>query len=750
MALTWITYEAAAAELAWRRLKRSVSRAALISVTPPVGGRARRHHSQQNPTQGPQVESATPGGMAAPVRSSSGWKLLLLVALWQQPAAGSGVFQLQLQEFANERGVLASGRPCEPGCRTFFRVCLKHFQAVLSPGPCTFGSVSTPVLGTNSFAVGDDSSGGGRNPLQLPFNFTWPGTFSLIIEAWHAPGDDLRPEALPPDALISKISIQGSLPVGENWLPEEQTSTLTKLRYSYRVICSDNYYGESCSRLCKKRNDHFGHYVCQSDGSLSCLPGWTGEYCEQPICLSGCHEQNGYCSKPAECLCRPGWQGRLCNECIPHNGCRHGTCSTPWQCTCNEGWGGLFCDQDLNYCTHHSPCKNGATCSNSGQRSYTCTCRPGYTGIDCELELSKCDSNPCRNGGSCKDQEDGYHCLCPPGYYGLHCEHSTLTCADSPCFNGGSCRERIQGASYACECPPNFTGSNCEKKVDRCTSNPCANGGQCLNRGTSRTCRCRPGFTGILCELHISDCTRNPCAHGGTCHDLENGIVCTCPAGFSGMRCEVRMPVRPSDACVSGPCFNGATCYTGLSPDSFVCNCPYGFVGSRCEFPVGLPPSFPWVAVSLGVGLVVVLVLLGMVAVAVRQMRLRRPDDDRREAMNNLSDFQKDNLIPATQLKNTNQKKELEVDCGLDKSNCGKQQNHTLDYNLAPGPLGRGTIPGKYPHSDKSLGEKVPLRLHSEKPECRISAICSPRESMYQSVCLISEERNECVIATEV
>lgn len=131
---------------------------------------------------------------------------------------------------------------------------------------------------------------------------------------------------------------------------------------------------------------------------------------------------------------------------------------------------------DLNYCTHHSPCKNGATCSNSGQRSYTCTCRPGYTGVDCELELSECDSNPCRNGGSCKDQEDGYRCLCPPGYYGLHCEHSTLSCADSPCFNGGSCRERNQGASYACECPPNFMGSNCEKKVDRCTSNPCANG----------------------------------------------------------------------------------------------------------------------------------------------------------------------------------------------------------------------------------------------------------------------------------
>ena len=88
-------------------------------------------------------------------------------------------------------------------------------------------------------------------------------------------------EALPPDALISKIAIQGSLAVGQNWLLDEQTSPLTRLRYSYRVICSDNYYGDSCSRLCKKRNDHFGHYVCQPDGSLSCLPGWTGEYCEQ-------------------------------------------------------------------------------------------------------------------------------------------------------------------------------------------------------------------------------------------------------------------------------------------------------------------------------------------------------------------------------------------------------------------------------------------------------------------------------------
>lgn len=56
---------------------------------------------------------------------------------------------------------------------------------------------------------------------------------------------------------------------------------------------------------------------------------------------------------------------------------------------------------DLNYCTHHKPCRNGATCTNTGQGSYTCSCRPGYTGANCELEVDECAPSPCRNGGSC-------------------------------------------------------------------------------------------------------------------------------------------------------------------------------------------------------------------------------------------------------------------------------------------------------------------------------------------------------------
>lgn len=123
--------------------------------------------------------------------------------------------------------------------------------------------------------------------------------------------------------------------------------------------------------------------------------------------------------------CREGWQGLFCDVCKLHPSCKHGTCKEPYQCTCKEGWGGIFCDQgahtaskldvpvlfrlsitsplsiDLNYCTNHKPCANGATCLNTGEGSYTCTCLPGFTGVNCDSEVKECDSEPCLNGGRC-------------------------------------------------------------------------------------------------------------------------------------------------------------------------------------------------------------------------------------------------------------------------------------------------------------------------------------------------------------
>lgn len=183
---------------------------------------------------------------------------------------------------------------------------------------------------------------------------------------------------------------------------------------------------------------------------------------------------------------------------------------------------------DLNYCTHHKPCMNGATCSNTGQGSYTCSCRPGFTGASCETQVNECAGNPCRNGGSCtvssglrrkaaavlppsdltqcqkrlpkkckqlrfsnscqilmagpnisqlssQDLENTYKCTCPHGFYGNNCELSAMTCADGPCSNGGRCTDNPDGG-YFCQCPTGYAGFNCEKKIDHCSSSPCSNG----------------------------------------------------------------------------------------------------------------------------------------------------------------------------------------------------------------------------------------------------------------------------------
>lgn len=39
---------------------------------------------------------------------------------------------------------------------------------------------------------------------------------------------------------------------------------------------------------------------------------------------------------------------------------------------------------------------------------------------------SPCLSNPCQNGGTCVDADEGYVCECPEGFMGLDCRESML------------------------------------------------------------------------------------------------------------------------------------------------------------------------------------------------------------------------------------------------------------------------------------------------------------------------------------
>lgn len=112
-----------------------------------------------------------------------------------------GYFELQLSALRNANGELLSGACCDGDgrttraggcgrdeCDTYVRVCLKEYQAKVTPtGPCSYGHGATPVLGGNSFylppagAAGDRVRGraradGDQHPglVVIPFQFAWP------------------------------------------------------------------------------------------------------------------------------------------------------------------------------------------------------------------------------------------------------------------------------------------------------------------------------------------------------------------------------------------------------------------------------------------------------------------------------------------------------------------------------------------------------------------------------------------------
>ncbi|XP_055449110.1 protein jagged-2 isoform X1 [Psammomys obesus] len=532
--------------------------------------------------------------------------LLLLLILCVQAARPMGYFELQLSALRNVNGELLSGACCDGDgrttraggcgrdeCDTYVRVCLKEYQAKVTPtGPCSYGYGATPVLGGNSFylppagAAGDRArarsrTGGHQDPglVVIPFQFAWPRSFTLIVEAWDWDNDTTPDEEL----LIERVSHAGMINPEDRWKSLHFSGHVAHLELQIRVRCDENYYSATCNKFCRPRNDFFGHYTCDQYGNKACMDGWMGKECKEAVCKQGCNLLHGGCTVPGECRCSYGWQGKFCDECVPYPGCVHGSCMEPWHCDCETNWGGLLCDKDLNYCGSHHPCVNGGTCINAEPDQYLCACPEGYLGKNCERAEHACASNPCANGGSCHEVPSGFECHCPSGWRGPTCALDIDECASNPCAAGGTCVDQVDG--FECICPEQWVGATCQLDANECEGKPCLNAFSCKNLIGGYYCDCLPGWKGINCHININDC-HGQCQHGGTCKDLVNGYQCVCPRGFGGRHCELQY-----DKCSSSPCRRGGICEDLV--DGFRCHCPRGLSGPHCEVDLDLCDPSP-------------------------------------------------------------------------------------------------------------------------------------------------------------
>ncbi|KAG9339044.1 hypothetical protein JZ751_024239 [Albula glossodonta] len=406
--------------------------------------------------------------------------------------------------------------------------------------------------------------------------------------------------------------------------PCSHAGTCQDLVNGFKCSCPPQWTGKTClidaneceGRPCVNANscrNLIGGYFCE------CMPGWMGqncdirEHCEKDInecasspCLNGgrCQDQvNGF-----QCLCLAGFSGNLCqldiDYCEP-NPCQKGAqcfnLATDYFCKCPEDYEGKNCSHLKDHCrttpcqvidsctvavaSNSTPegvryissnvCGPHGRCKSQAGGQFTCECKEGFTGTYCHENINDCESNPCRNGGTCIDKVSVYQCICGDGWEGVHCETSESQCDEATCNNGGTCYD--EGDTFKCMCSPGWEGATCNiARNSSCLPNPCENGGTCVVSGDSFTCVCKEGWEGSTCTQNTNDCNPHPCYNSGTCVDGDNWYRCECAAGFAGPDCRINI-----NECQSSPCEFGATCVDEIN--GYRCLCPPGRAGQRCE-----------------------------------------------------------------------------------------------------------------------------------------------------------------------
>lgn len=129
-------------------------------------------------------------------------------------------------------------------------------------------------------------------------------------------------------------------------------------------------------------------------------------------------------------------------------------------------------------------------------QSYKCTCDSGWSGKNCDINNNECESNPCMNGGTCKDMTSGYHCTCRTGFTGQLQFDITLILFSGLLTESVVVRT-ISNPGVVSDLT--HVGPNCQTNINECASNPCLNQGTCIDDVAGYKCVCMLPYTGMTC-----------------------------------------------------------------------------------------------------------------------------------------------------------------------------------------------------------------------------------------------------------